>query len=205
VARVGILGGTFNPPHLGHLAVVRSARDELGLARVLLMPAHTAPHKQGEPDPGPVRRLEMCRLLVEGEDGAQACAAEVDRGGTSYTVATLREIHARHPEAELTFITGADSARTMPGWREPQALLELAELAVAARSGAERTDVLEAIATIPGADTGRVRFLEMPQVDVSASLVRERAAAGAPLEGLVGERVARYIAEQHLYSDAAGS
>jgi nicotinate-nucleotide adenylyltransferase len=204
VARVGILGGTFNPPHLGHLAVARSARDELGLAPVLLMPVHSPPHKPAYPDPGPAARLAMCRLLAEGEDGVRACALEIERGGTSYTAATLREIHARHPEAELTFITGADSALTLPDWREPEAVLGDAELAVAARSGAERREVLEALAGIPGAAPERVRFLQMPEIDVSASLIRERAAAGEPLEPLAGEGVARYIARHGLYGAGAG-
>jgi nicotinate-nucleotide adenylyltransferase len=204
VARVGILGGTFNPPHLGHLAVARAARAELGLAEVLLMPVHSAPHKAAEPDPGPRHRLEMCRLLTAGEEGVQACALEVDRGGTSYTAATLEDIHARHPEAELTFITGADSARTLPDWRSPERVLELAALAVAAREGSEREEVLAAVARVPGGAPERVRFLAMAPIDVSASRVRAMAAAGEPLAGLLGAGVASYIAANGLYRGAAG-
>ncbi len=200
---IGILGGTFNPPHRGHLALARHAQAELGLARVLLMPAHSAPHKGDEEDPGPARRLEMCRLAVcaEGEAGLEeqagleACALEIERGGPSYTVDTLRAIHASDPEAELTFIVGADMACTLPAWREPRALIELAGLAVAEREDIVREDVLRALAPL-GA---RVRFLGMPRIEVSSSQVRERVATGESIEGLVEPAVAEYIAEHGLY------
>src|SRR5271166_2146145 len=132
---LGILGGTFNPPHVGHLALARNALEELGLQRVLLMPAHTPPHKPTEEDPGPEHRLRMCCLSVTDTAGVSVCALEIERGGPSYTVDTLQAIHASHPDAQLTFIVGADTAGTLPAWREPAKLLGLAELAVAARDG----------------------------------------------------------------------
>jgi nicotinate-nucleotide adenylyltransferase len=202
---VGILGGTFNPPHLGHLAIADAARAELGLERVLLMPVHTPPHKSEEPDPGAAHRLQMCRLAVHGRAGLEACALEVERGGPSYTADTLRAIHAGHPEAELTFIVGADTAGTLPAWHEPGVVLELAELAVAARSGTDRGDVLDAIAGVLGTPRPgeRVRFLDTPELDISASGVRARVAAGEGVRELVGDEVADYIAAHHLY-DAGG-
>jgi nicotinate-nucleotide adenylyltransferase len=194
---LGILGGTFNPPHLGHLAIARHALAELGLARVVLVPAGTPPHKAVADDPGPQRRLEMCRLLLDGVAGVSVCALELERDGPSYTVDTLRAIHASHPEAELTFIVGADIAGTLPAWREPEQLLELAELAVAARPGSDRDGVLDALASLGG--DARVRFLDAPLLDASSSDVRERAGAGEPIEQLVGASVAGYIAEHGLY------
>jgi nicotinate-nucleotide adenylyltransferase len=194
---LGILGGTFNPPHLGHVAIARHALSELGLTRVALMPAGTPPHKPIAHDPGAKRRLEMCRLLLDDVDGVSVCALELERGGPSYTVDTLRAIHASHPEAELTFIVGADIASTLPAWHEPARLLELAELAVAARPGSDRDGVLGALA--PLGEHARVRFLDAPLLDASSSSVRERAARGEPIEQLVGARVAGYIAEQGLY------
>lgn len=192
---IGILGGTFNPPHRGHLALARHARAELGLDRVLLMPAHSAPHKGEQGDPGPERRLEMCRLAVDGEAGLEACALEIERGGPSYTGDTLRAIKQSDPEAELTFIVGADMARTLPAWREPRALVELAGLAVAEREDAGHEDVLRALAPL-GA---RVTFLAMGMLDVSSSRVRERVRNGEPIEDLVAPAVAAYIAEHGLY------
>ncbi len=205
--RLGILGGTFNPPHRGHLALARHARDELCLDRVVLMPAHSAPHKVQAGDPGPEGRLEMCRLAVGGEDWLGVCALEIERGGLSYTVDTLRAIHASDEKAELTFIVGADMARTLPTWQEPEVLLELASLAVAEREDAGRADVLRALAplgTNAGGDVlerrpGDVEFLKMSMVEISSSMVRERVAAGEPVRELVGPAVATYIAEHRLY------
>jgi nicotinate-nucleotide adenylyltransferase len=198
---IGILGGTFNPPHRGHLALASHAQAELGLERVLLMPAHSAPHKGEESDPGPERRLEMCRLAVDGEAGLEACDLEIERGGPSYTVDTLRAIKQSDPEAELTFIVGADMARTLPVWREPRALIELARLAVAEREDAGREDVLRALDPL-GA---RVTFLAMGMLDVSSSRVRERVEAGESIEGLVAPAVAEYIAAHGLYGATAAA
>jgi nicotinate-nucleotide adenylyltransferase len=194
---IGILGGTFNPPHRGHLALARHAKAELGLERVLLMPAHSAPHKGEDEDPGPERRLEMCRLAVgdEPQEGLEVCGLEIERGGPSYTVDTLKAISESDPEAELTFIVGADMARTLATWREPRELVELARLAVAEREDAGREDVLRALNPL-GA---RVDFLEMGMLDVSSSQVRERVRHGEPIDGLLAPAVAEYIAEHGLY------
>ena len=148
----------------------------------------------------------MCRLAVEGRDGEAVCALEISRGGPSYTVDSLRAIHASHPHAELTFIVGADVASTLPSWREPRELLELAGLAVAERTGAQRAAVQEAVAGLQPrarAAGGAVRFLAMPRIDISSSQVRERVAAGEPIEGLVAPAVASYIAAHGLYGAGA--
>jgi nicotinate-nucleotide adenylyltransferase len=213
VSSIGILGGMFNPPHLGHLALARQARQQLSLERVALVPANLAPHKDVEDDPGAEHRLRMCRLLVDDVDGLSACALEIERGGRSYTVDTLRAMHTRHPGARLTFIVGADAACTLAGWREPETVLELADLAVAPRAGFSRRQVLDAVAAA-GADHGvpelpaslaehgraaPVLFLDTPAIDVSSSTVRRRAAGGEQIEQLVGDAVARHIAEHGLY------
>jgi nicotinate-nucleotide adenylyltransferase len=182
---------------------------------VLLMPAHIPPHKSAEQDPGAQHRLNMCRLAVEGEPGVSVCSLEIDRPGPSYTVDTLSAIHASHPDAELTFIVGADIARTLPAWREPAKVLELARVAVGARTGAGDREVLEAVASVSRSPEGgvvprsqpdgtEVRFLRMPIVEVSSSIVRERVARGENVEQLVGPDVARYISEHGLYGARAG-
>ncbi len=196
--RLGILGGTFNPPHLGHCAAARHARLQLGLERVLLMPGHTPPHKPAEEDPGARRRLEMCELIAREEPGLSACDLEIRRGGPSYTVDTLRELHELHPDAQLTLIVGADMARTLPGWREAPQLFRLAGVAVADREGVDRREVA---AELDSAGA-RASFLSMPAVEVSSSLVRERAGAGAPIDDLVGPAVAAYIERHGLYRAA---
>ena len=203
---LGILGGSFNPPHLGHLALARRARDQLGLERVLLMPLHTPPHKGSGEDPGPEHRLEMCRLASAGEPGIEACELEVRRAGTSYTADTLSEIHDRHPEAELTFIVGADTARTLPSWHRPETVMALARLAVAGRPGTDGGEVLDALRVIAPTAFGEtaekspgVVFLTLEPVEASSSLARERLAAGGPVDDLLVPAVAGYIAEHGLY------
>jgi nicotinate-nucleotide adenylyltransferase len=198
---VGILGGTFNPPHLGHVALARYARAELALDRVLLMPASVAPNKPlVRDDPGPAHRLAMCRLAVAGEAGVQASALEVERGGTSYTVDTVQAIHDSHPDAELTLIVGADTARTLPSWREPARLLSLVALAVAERDELDVEDIRVGLLSALGPNPApRVTRLRMGKIAVSSSAVRELLAAGRPVAQLVGEAVAAYIAEHGLY------
>jgi nicotinate-nucleotide adenylyltransferase len=206
--RIGILGGTFNPPHLGHLALAQRARQELDMERVALMPAYSAPHKPAEEDPGAEHRLRMCRLSVRDVEGLATCALEIERAEPSYTVDTLRALHESQRDNQLTFIVGADMARTLPAWREPRELLELADLAVAEREGVGREDVLQALAGLSargagGSSSVGVAFLQMPTVPISSSLVRERVARGEPIEDLVGGVVARYIAEHDLYRGRA--
>jgi nicotinate-nucleotide adenylyltransferase len=210
VGRLGVLGGTFNPPHLGHLALARYARKELGLERVLLMPARLSPGKPTEDDPGPTHRLEMCRLAAACVEGVDACALELERDGPSYTVDTLRALHAAHPDHELTFILGADVACTLPSWREPRELLALARLAVALRPGTGSEEVRRAVASLsarPGepGPSRSIAFLNMHLCDVSSSLVRDRVRRGEPLDALVEPAIASYIATHRLYRAPTGA
>jgi nicotinate-nucleotide adenylyltransferase len=198
VARVGILGGTFNPPHLAHLVCASEAADQLGLDRVLLTPVALPPHKDADRDPGAAERLELCRLAVQGDARLGVCDLEVARGGPSYTVDTLRVLHARDPENHLTFILGGDIALGLPTWHEPEAVLELATLAVAERSGAARADVAERLEKAFG-DRPRLEFFDMPRIDVSSSEVRRRVAEGRPIRYLVPDLVAGRIERGRLY------
>jgi nicotinate-nucleotide adenylyltransferase len=197
-AGVGLLGGSFNPPHLGHIAVALCAREQLGLERVLLMPVHTQPQKRAEPDPGAEHRLAMCRLAVAGHEGLGVCDAEVRRGGASYTADTLERIRASHPHAALTFIVGADTAATIPSWRRPEDVLSLADLAIVTRPGTPAAEASERLRELT--PQARVRILEMEPVPISSSLARAQAADGAPLAPLVGEAVAGYIRDRALYA-----
>ena len=133
--RIGILGGTFNPPHLGHLISAQEAYLQLGLDRVTLIPARIPPHKPVEDEPGPEHRLELCRLAIQGDERFDVSDLEVVRDGPSYTVDTLEELHSSAPEHELFLIVGGDIAAGLPSWREPERVLSLATLAVAKRRG----------------------------------------------------------------------
>jgi nicotinate-nucleotide adenylyltransferase len=202
VAEVGILGGTFNPPHVGHLVMVQEALDQLGLDRVVLMPVARPPHKEAPADPGADVRLELCRLATAGAPHVEVSDLEIERGGASFTVDTLRALHERAPEHALTFIVGGDMAYSLPSWREPEAVLELARLAVAERDGLRREDIAERLEPLHCGD--RVAFFDMPRIDLSSSAIRERVAAGRPIRYLVPDPVIEAIRSRRLYRQAAG-
>jgi nicotinate-nucleotide adenylyltransferase len=196
--RIGLLGGTFNPPHIGHLICAQEALLQLELERVDLVPVRQPPHKELEADPGVEARVELCRRAVMDDPRLGLCRVDADRPGPSYTVDTLRELHERTPEDELIFIVGGDMAHSLPTWRDPEGVLALAELGVAEREGVRRADILERVSGLRGAPE-RLRFFDMPRVDVSSSLIRRRAAAGLPVRYLVPEAVAEHIQRTGLY------
>ena len=184
------------------MVCAQEALTELGLDRVLLLPVHTPPHKQLEDEPGVEHRLELCRLAAAGADRIEVLGIEAERPGPSFTIDTLRRLHERDPGDDLTFIVGADQALGLPVWREPAAMLELAELGVAGREGVSEADVLETLEALPGA-AARVRFFSMPRIDISSSMIRARVAEGRPLRWLVPDAVAGYIATHGLYGAVA--
>ena len=196
--RIGLLGGTFNPPHIGHLICAQEALLQLELDRVDLVPVRQPPHKELEADPGVEARVELCRRAVADNLRLGLCRVDADRSGPSYTVDTLRELHERTPEDELIFIVGGDMAHSLPTWRDPEGVLALAELGVAEREGVRRADILERVSGLRGAPE-RLRFFDMPRVDVSSSLIRRRAAAGLPVRYLVPDAVAEHIERSGLY------
>lgn len=201
MARVGILGGTFNPPHIGHLACAEAALAQLGLDRLLLMPVASPPHKAMADDPGIEHRLAMCRLAAAGDERIEVSELEAQRGGSSYTVDTLRSLHDAEPQDELTFVAGGDMAASLPGWRQPEEVLRLARFAVAGREGVGREEVEAAVAALSPGAPERVVFFDMPRVDVSSTAVRRGLAEGRPVRDLVPDAVARYIEEHGLYED----
>lgn len=202
MGHIGILGGTFNPPHMGHLVMAQEALDQLDIDRVVFMPVAVPPHKEAREDPGAAARVELCRLAVAGDERFAVSTLEVDRGGASFTVDTLRELHDLEPEHDLTFIVGGDMAHSLPAWREPETILRLATLAVAEREGVRREDITRRLD--PLHDGSRVAFFDMPRIDVSSSAIRRRVADGRPIRYLVPEVVAEEIARRGLYRQAAG-
>jgi nicotinate-nucleotide adenylyltransferase len=198
VARLGLLGGTFNPPHIGHMVAAQEALAQLELDEVLLVPVNEPPHKEMEADPGVEHRVELCRRAVAGEERIRVSRVDADVPGPSFTVATLRRLHESRPGDQLTFIVGGDMALSLPTWREPETILELAELGVAEREGVRRSDIEERVAEVRGGPD-RVRFFDMPRLDVSSSLIRRFVGAGRPIRYLVPDGVAAYIAQAGLY------
>jgi nicotinate-nucleotide adenylyltransferase len=196
--RTAILGGTFNPPHLGHLICAQEALVQLQLDRVVWMPVHSPPHKLTPDDPGLDHRLALCERAIAGEPRFELSRLEADRPGPSYTADTLEALHELEPGDHLTFIVGGDMAHSLPAWRDPERVVRLASLAVAERDGLARDEILEQLSVVPGA-AERVQFFDMPRIDISSSLIRRRAAAGLPLRYLVPDAVAAYIEQEGLY------
>jgi nicotinate-nucleotide adenylyltransferase len=195
--RVGILGGAFNPPHLGHLCLAQEAHARLGLRRVLLVPFGQAPHRVLDRDPGPRERLRMAELAVGGDERLGVSALEVDRPGPSYMADTLRLLRETMPAAEPTLILGADQALRLRSWHEPEQVLGLARLAVAGRDGVGRDEVVAALDGLAGATA--IEGFELPRIEISSTLVRKRVAAGLPIRYLVPDTVADHVAAAGLY------
>jgi nicotinate-nucleotide adenylyltransferase len=170
---------------------------QIGLDRVWLMPANVAPHKEMEDDPGPEERVALCAAAVEGAGWLEASRVEVERPGPSYTVDTLRGLSGERPQDEFVLLLGADRAATLPQWREPVEILRIASVAVTQRDGMEEESVREALSGLDGGD--RVTAFEMPRIDISSTLVRERGASGRPYRFLVPDAVAERIDKQGLY------
>jgi len=188
--RIGLFGGTFDPPHLGHLALAECARDQLALERVLFVPAGTPPHKRRAGRSSAARRVAMTRIAVRGNRAFRVSLVEVRRRGPSFTVDTLRELAQRFPRSQWFLLLGADSLADFANWHRPREILELATLVVAARPGVPRR----------GGPRRGVRWLENFAVDISSSAIRARARAGRPVRYLVPDAVATYIARHRVYA-----
>jgi nicotinate-nucleotide adenylyltransferase len=187
--RVGIFGGTFDPPHVGHLIAASDACDALSLDQVVFVPAATQPLKAGIQTAPAGDRLAMVRLLTAGDMRFSVDPMEVDRGGLSFMVDTLRALRQRWPAgtADLVVLLGADAAAQFPLWKDPAAIQALAEVVVLTRGEA------------PLAVPGKLREIGTRRVDVSSTEIRERVKAGKPVRALVTDPVAAYIARSGLY------
>ncbi|HEY7624458.1 MAG TPA: nicotinate-nucleotide adenylyltransferase [Candidatus Limnocylindria bacterium] len=181
--RIGVFGGTFDPIHVGHLAIANAALEDLGLDRVYFVPAAQSPLKSDAPSASAADRLAMLEQAVREDERFAVSRIEIDRGGPSYTVDTLEALRS---EGDLFLIVGSDAYAEFGRWREPQRIRDLATIVVAARPGA------------PNAPEG-VRMLDTPLMDISARDLRARAARGKSLRYLVPLAVLRYIEERRLY------
>src|SRR5581483_11857182 len=196
---VGIFGGTFDPPHLGHLAAAQEALDVAGLDRVLFVPSQQNPLKQDGASSSVEHRLAMTALAVADDPRFELSRADIDRPGPSYTVDLLQGLkQALGPGQELAFIAGMDVLYELHRWRDPLRLLDLARLLVIQRPGQETLLPEEVDRRIPGASR-RITVILTPGVAISATELRERVAAGRPIRYLVPDAVADYIREHRLY------
>ena len=200
--RFGIMGGTFDPPHVAHLALAQAARDALHLDRVLFIPAGDPWRKSGRAISPAADRLAMVELAIEGLEWAESSRIEIERNGPTYTLDTVGELTTTRP-GDWWLIIGEDSLLDLPQWHEPQRLVMRIRLAVARRDGEAgehplNTDALRA--GLPGIDD-RVDVLPMPRMDVSATNIRSRIASGLTTDGLLPPAVRAYIDAHGLYRE----
>ena len=196
--RLGVLGGTFDPIHLGHLVAAQEAWWQLGLDRVLFVPANVPPHKRGRRITAGAHRLRMVELAIAGKPQFAVSRLDLDRRGPSFTLDTLLLLRQEvGPEVELYFVEGADSLADILLWHEPQAILALCELAVVRRPGIA-VDMARLEAGLPGL-AAKIHWVEMPWLGISSSDLRARVRQGKPISYLVPECVEAYVAELGLY------
>ncbi len=195
--KLAIMGGTFNPIHIGHLVCAQEAVDQLGLDRVLFMPGGVPPHKEVSAGPGSEERYRMAVIATAGNPHFEVSRYEIDKQQVCYTVDTLRHFREEEPEAGIFFITGMDAVIEIPKWKDPEGILSLATLVAAKRPGHS----LEAMpaGTRTFLEENRVRILDMPGIGVSSTMIRERVARGRSIRYLVPEGVERFIEKERLY------
>ena len=196
--RLGVLGGTFDPIHHGHLVAAEEARGQLALDQVLFVPAGSPPHKPDQPITAAHHRVRMIELAIAGRPQTSVSRVDVDRPGPCYTVETLELLRrAWGPGVTLFFIEGADSLAELTSWYQPRRLLELCELAVVGRPGVE-LDLPELYRRLPQLEA-RLHWVQMPRLEISSSDLRGRVRAGRPIAYLVPPAVEAYIREHQLY------
>jgi nicotinate-nucleotide adenylyltransferase len=189
--RLGVLGGTFDPPHVGHLIAAGDAFESLALDKLVFIPVAAQPLKTDAPaGASPEQRLEMVRLAIQGDPRFSVSDTEIRRGGLSYTVDTLETIKRENPAATVFLIVGMDALAGFERWKNPERIRELAEIAVLSRTGERGVDAKVG---------GGVTVVGTRRIDISSSEIRQRLAAGKSIHGFVAESVESYIATMKLY------
>lgn len=200
MADVGILGGTFNPPHNGHIRLAGEFREKLGLDKILLIPTYTPPHKQAKELASAEDRLNMCSIIAETTDFLEVSDIEINRGGKSYTVDTLRQLTKEHPENSYFFLMGSDMFLTFHLWREYREIFSLCILCVASReNGSDYEKLIEYAKETFGENWKKVRISPLEPMELSSTEVREALHRGEGLSGLVPGKIEEYIIERGLY------
>jgi nicotinate-nucleotide adenylyltransferase len=194
--RLGILGGTFDPIHNGHLFIAEEARIRFALDRVLFVPNAVSPFKASGDVSDQEHRFEMTRLAVEGNEAFEVSRLEIERPAPSYTVDTLRDGRETHPRAVLFFITGSDAVADIEEWHEPEEVLQLARIIAVTRSGFSPADLTSRLAE---STLARIDWIDSVKLDISATDLRARARSGLPLRYLTPDAVVDYVGRHGLY------
>ncbi len=196
--RIGIFGGSFNPPHLAHLIVAELVREQFDLERVLWLPNHQSPLKKPEDMASPAHRVAMTRLALAGNDGFSLSEVEIRRAGVSYTVETLRTLQDADPNVDFRLIIGSDSLAEFDSWREPREILRRVRLIVFPRPGSERARPASAL-------EGRIDWARAPLLEISGTVIRNRIREGKSIRYLVPDAVRAYILEYGLYGSSTST
>jgi nicotinate-nucleotide adenylyltransferase len=195
---IGVFGGTFDPPHIGHLVLADEARAELNLKKVLWVVTGEPPHKPDRPLISVSHRLKMVELAIQSDPTFELSRLEVDRPGPHYAADTLALLAAEQPGDEFAYVMGKDSLRDLPSWNSPERFIELAKALVVLNRPDVEADLDSLDTQLPGL-AKKVHLLRVPLVDVASRDIRQRVASGAPYRYLVARSVADYIAEHDLY------
>lgn len=200
--RIGVFGGSFNPVHIGHLIVAQDALERMGLNRVIFLPAAQPPHKTTQPIAPAVARLEMLRLALGDDPRFEVSSEEIDRGGISFTVDTLRRLRERYIGAELYFLIGGDTLLELHTWREIETVLQLAHIVTMGRPGISMDEINSKTLRLPDPWPARLaaNIVIGHRVDVSSTDIRVRCSRGRSIRYLVPAAVERYIATHRMYS-----
>lgn len=192
--RIGIFGGSFDPPHIGHLIIAELARRALDLEIVYLVPAYRPPHKAGKHASTASDRLTMTKLSVRGNPGLRVSDIEIRRKGLSFTVDTVRTFHRKFPASELFLIIGSDSLHQFHSWKDPQAILAMATLAVyrRPRRAARKWKLSQS----------KLLFIEGPMMELASSDIRKRISEGKTIDYMVRENVLAFITRNRLYQNS---
>ena len=204
--RLGLLGGTFDPVHLGHLLLAECCREQLRLDQVLFLPAAVPPHKRDRELTPAAQRIEMLELAIAGHQQFAVCRLEIDRGGVSYTVDTLRHFRHEDPEGELFLLMGADMLHDLPHWREAETICQLAIVAAVRRAGTPDLDftALAAVASPERVALFQGHQVEMPAIGLCSTAIRRRVAVGQSIRYQTPRAVEMYIQTHGLYHPQAG-
>ena len=199
--RIGIMGGTFDPIHHGHLILGELAYEQFSLDKVYYMPSANPPHKQGKTITPEINRCAMVDLAIYDNHKFKLSLLEVNRGGFTYTADTLRELTEKYPEAELYFIVGGDSLETLEKWREPEVVLGLSHLVAAVRDDVNEETIDEKIKYLNEKYHTEIQKLNAPNIQISSSMIRERIKEGRSIKYFVPEMVEDYIKKHKLYNE----
>lgn len=200
MSKIGIMGGTFDPIHIGHMQLAKQALREYGLDKILFLPTHIPWMKKNRQVTKENHRLEMVRLAIEGIPDYELSLVEMEAGGNSYTYQTLETLKKRCPEDKFYFILGADSLLSMEKWAHPEKIMENAAILAAVRDDCDKKMLMKQKHYLTEKYHGQIFLLDMPPIDISSTKIRNEFYANPGIEKMLPEKVSAYIRKNHLYS-----